>query len=196
MSRTTEIVISTSHPQDDPLQSIRALLRMTGAERAFIASRTVSESREFEAYSAFVRGEAEDSDEERIHVGSRVPADQIPSLYRDGTCLILDLSYCPLSESLWAAIEASIPADDLGEFFLSRVHLQVGEHDVFDVDYSSDEVTYLGRYTVTLKLEASGTPTAPEAVRNQILALNEFREILTRFEKEFGPAQVAFLYIV
>jgi hypothetical protein len=195
MSRSTEILISTTRPQDDSLQSIRALFRLTGADEASIVSRTVGESREFEAYSAFVRGEAEDDQEERVLLGYDIPADQIPPFYRDGTCLILDLSNCPLCESIGTAIQASIPADDLDEFFVNSIFLMVGEHDVFDINYS-DEVKYLGRYTVTLKFEAGGTAASPDAVRDQILALPEFRDILTRFEQEIGPAQVAFLYLV
>ena len=195
MSRTTEILISTSHPQDDPRQSIRTLLGITGADEALIASRTVGVSREFEAFSAFVRGETEDDQEEYIRLGSEIPAAKIPALYHDGTCLSLDLSNCPLCESMGAAIQASISADDLDEFFVNRVYLEVGEHDVFDVNYS-DEVTYLGRYTVTLKFDCGGTAASPDTVRDQILALPEFREVLARFEKEIGPAHAAFLYLV
>lgn len=195
MSRSTEIVLSTSLPQVDPLRCIQALLRLTGAGEAFIASRTVGVSREFEAFSAFVRGEAEDDREDCVLLGSRVPADQIPSLYQDGTCLTLDLSNCPLSESLETAVEASIPAEDLDEFFVSRVYLKVGDHDVFDVSYS-DEVTYLGRYSVSLKFQADGTPAAPDAVRDRIDSLGVFRDILSRFEKVLGPARVAFLLLV
>ena len=195
MSRSTEILISTAHPREDPLESILMMLRLTGAEEASIASRTVGISREFEASLAFARGEAGDPEDERVLLGYDVPADKLPSLYRDGTCLILDLSNCPLAESIGAAVQASIPVADLGEFFIGRVYLLVGEHDVFDIN-SSDKATYLGRYSLTLKLQSDGTPTAPEVVRNQILALGEFRDVLARFEKEFGPAQVAFLYLV
>jgi hypothetical protein len=195
MSRTTEILISTSQFQHDPRQSIQALLRLTGAEEASIASRTVGESREFEAYSAFISGESEDSQEESVLIGYDIPADKIQSLYRDGTCLILDLSNCPLCESIGNAIQASIPTEDLDEFFLNSVILEIGEHDVFDVNYS-DEVTYFGRFSVTLKFEARGTPASPDDVRDQILALEEFQEVLARFEKEIGPAQVIFRYWV
>jgi hypothetical protein len=195
MSRSTEILISTAHSQKDPLESILMLLRLTGAEEAFIASRTVGISHDFETYLAFARGEADDPEEQRVLLGYDVPADKLPSLYREGTCLILDLSNCPLVESIGTAVQASIPAEDLGEFFIGRVYLLVGEHDVFDIN-SSNEATYLGRYSLTLKLQSDGTPTAPEAVRNQILALGEFQDVLARFETEFGPAQVAFLYLV
>ncbi len=195
MSRSTEIIISTARPQDDPLESIRMLLRLTGAEEASIASRTVGASRGFEAYTAFARGEADDPEDECVLLGYDVPADKLPSLYREGTCLILDLSNCPLAESIGAAVQASIPAEDLDEFYIGRVYLMVGEHDVFDVNHA-DELTYLGRYALSLEFQADGTPAAPEAVRNQILALGEFRDVLARFEKEFGPPQVAFLSLV
>ncbi len=195
MSRSAEILVSTACPLDNPMESIRSLLRLTGADQAFIASRTVGLSREFEAFSAFSRGEAEEPEGDCVLLGYEIPADNLPSLYRDGTCLILDLSDCPLAESIGAAVQASITAEDLDEFFIGRVYLMVGEHDVFDVNLA-DEVTYFGRYTLSLKFQSDGTPAAPEAVRSQILALGEFQEVLARFEKEFGPTHVAFLALV
>ena len=125
MPRSTEILISTARPQDDPLQAIRMLIRLTGAEEAFIASRTVGVSREFEAFSAFSRGETEDPHDERVLLGYDIPADKLPSLYHDDTCLVLDLSNCQLAESIGAAVQASIPAEDLDEFFIGRVYLLV-----------------------------------------------------------------------
>lgn len=193
MSRSTEIVISSARCPADPPEAVRCLLSIAGADAVFIATRTTGLSRSFEQFMAYVQGEADDPYEPSVDVGSRVPAEEVPALYRDGTCLTMDLSACPLVESLGASIQENLSADDLDEFFLTRAYLRVGEHDIFEVD-REDQVNLLGRYFASLTLLADGTPSSPDDVRDGVLALPEFRDLLARFEHNFGRADIAFVY--
>src|SRR4051812_19997206 len=116
MSRSTEIILSTSASNINLADSISPVLKMTGADEVFIASRTINESREFERYTAFLRGETDDQLEDYNLLGRELKLESIPSLYRNGSCLMLDMSNCPLAELLDSAIRQKIPQDDLGEF--------------------------------------------------------------------------------
>ena len=120
--------------------------------------------------------------------GTKTKAEVVPSLYREGTTLRMNVLSCPASKRIKAAIRAGIDAVLLGEFSINSVYLTVGEHDVFQMDFV-DEPVLFGRYFASVVFEADGLPEDAEAVHEQILALDAFREFRRLFESEFGPSE-------
>ncbi len=188
MPRSTEIVLGARRRHDDPSRAITRLFEMVGADEAFWVTRTATESHEFDLVCAFVRGEIDDPYEENDFEGTKSKAEVVPSLYREGTTLRMNVLSCPASKRIKAAIRAGIDAVLLGEFSINSVYLTVGEHDVFQVDFV-DEPVLFGRYFASVVFEADGLPEDAEAVHEQILALDEFREFRRLFESEFGPSE-------
>jgi hypothetical protein len=188
MPRSTEIVLGAWRRHDDPSRAITRLFEMAGADEAFWVTRTAKESHEFDLACAAVRGEIDDPYEDEGLEETELKAEEVPSLYREGTTLRMNVLSCPASKRIKAAIRAGIDATLLGEFSINSVYLAVGEHDVFQVDFV-DEPVLFGRYFATVVFEADGLPEDAEAVQEQILALDEFREFRRLFESEFGPSE-------
>jgi hypothetical protein len=194
MSRFAEIVLSSSPAKADLAELIPSLINLTGADEDFLAFRTVGTSHAFAKYTAFLNGETADQLEDYILLGSDLKIESIQQHYRNDACLMVDLSNCPLAESLDSAIARAIPATEVGDFSVSRVELRIGDHDVFDVN-AMDEVSFIGRFSVSLVCKSDGTPSSPETVQNAILELAEFRQVVFQVESVCGPTSVSFLYI-
>jgi hypothetical protein len=188
MPRSTEIVVGARRRHDDPSRAIARLFEMVGAVEAFWVTRTATESHEFDLLCAFVQDEIEDPYEDEGFEGTELRAEEVPSVYLEGTTLRMNVLSCPAAKRIKAAIRAGIDATLLGEFSINSAYLTVSEHDVFQVDFV-DEAVLFGRYFASVVFEADGLPEDAEAVHEQILARDEFREFRRLFESEFGPSE-------
>lgn len=189
MPRSTQIVLGTKSRCDDPSTAVQRLFEMVGAKEAFWVTRSAEESHEFDLALQYARGEAEDPYEENGFEGSELRAKAVAPLYVEGTSLKANVLSCPLVKQFKAAIRARLNPILVGEFSLNSAYLAIGDHDIFQVDFV-DEPVLFGRFFISVTFEADGLPEDAEAVREQIVALDEFRDFRSQFEREFGSSEV------
>ncbi len=184
MSRVSQIVLGLPTLPTEVEGAVQFLLRLTGAERVFAVSRTLP------APDGVHRG-----GQRAECLGRDLQADDVAALYREGTCLVIDVGKCPLSTTMRSAIQSSIAISHLDEFSVNGIFLHIGDHEILGVDEDGDPST-VGHYALSLTIWGYGTPAAPDLVWEAIQSLDVFHELRSRVESEFGMPDALFAMIV
>ena len=173
MSRNTEIIIGATHVAQNPDEAIRRLFELSGTLEASIVLRSIGESHEFDELAASIQSGTGEVQEQWVLLGYDLTVDSVVALYRDGTCLSIDVGGCPLAETIDVAVRAKIARKQLGDLGVNGVFLKIGNHDIFTLT-DADEPLLLGAFLFRSRFGGMGRQGIPTLFVAESLSWSSF----------------------
>jgi hypothetical protein len=185
MSRMGKLVFFRRDAPADPKLLLESLLNMVSRDRVHSVFRTVGESKEFSKYQQSLEDEeCSDADEEEMLPNRE--KNEIPMLYEEGSCLMIDVGWCTLSEQMDIAIRNNIDHLILGEFHsLNGIMINLGYHDIFEWTENPSGFLF-ARAFFSIVFWGYGTPNDWDAAREQMLMQPDVQRIRAEIERVTG----------